>query len=119
MEAHRASNVDLLLAHSAPEGTMSLRGKLVPSTVESMRERLGPYLRATRFDRYEDTAVPVVSVSRDGTLGWLACEIEASGEQTDESGRIVPLEFGFSWVELVARDEGRWLGIGNASSQRP
>lgn len=119
LAAHRSSNVDSLLAGTAPVGTTSGRGKLSTSSIESMRERLGPYLESTRFHRYEDTAVPIIAISHDGTLGWLACEIEAAGEQTDDTGQTVPLEFGFSWIELLARNQGRWTKIGTASSERP
>jgi hypothetical protein len=55
----------------------------------------------------------------DGSLGWLACQIEAAGVQRDAGGQEAPLAFGFSWVELYARDGRRWRAIGNASSQKP
>ena len=77
------------------------------------------YLGAIRFDRYVDTVVPVVAVAADGTLGWLACEMDASGTRT-ENGKSEPIAYGFSWVELSAKDaDGRWRAIGNASSLRP
>lgn len=119
LDAHLRSDVEMLLADEADTGTNSGRGQLTTTTRETMRARLGPYLGATRFDRYADTAVPVVAVSADGSLGWLACEIEGRGEQNDGAGQWSPLAFGFSWVELVAREDDRWVRIGNASSARP
>lgn len=53
----------------------------------------------------------------DGTS--YVTEIEAAGSQTDDSGETTALEFGYSWVELLAKREGRWLRVGNASSARP
>lgn len=119
VDAHLRSDVEMLLADEAEAGTNSGRGQLTTTTRQAMRARLGSYLDATRFDRYADTVVPVVAVSEDGSLGWLACEIEARGEQNDGAGRWNPLAFEFSWVELVARDGDRWVRIGNASSARP
>jgi hypothetical protein len=119
MAAHLAGDVDRLMADEAGVGTVSGRGRLLETTREEARDRLGAWLEATRFSRYRDTVVPVVAVSLDGTLGWLGCEMEAEGLTIGEGGRRDELAFGFSWVELVARAGGRWVRIGNASSARP
>ncbi|MBZ0089062.1 MAG: hypothetical protein K8H90_01660, partial [Thermoanaerobaculia bacterium] len=111
--------VERLLAGGGEASLGSHRGVLAVTDREAMRERLGPYLAATRFSRYEDVAVPAVAVALDGSLGWLACQIEAEGEQRDAGGLASPLAFGFSWVELYARDGGHWRAIGNASSLKP
>ncbi len=119
LAAHRASDVERLLANGGELSLGSHRGVLSMTGGAAMRARLGPYLAATRFSRYEDVAVPAIAVAADGSLGWLACQIEAEGMQRDAAGQEAPLAFGFSWVELYARDGGRWRAIGNASSQRP
>ena len=50
--------------------------------------------------------MPIVAISADGTLGWLACQIEADGEwRRPERRTAEPIAFGFSWVELYARNE--------------
>jgi hypothetical protein len=119
LAAHRASDVERLLAVGGELSLGAHRGLLSVSDGAAMRARLGPYLAATRFSRYEDVAVPAIAVAADGSLGWLACQIEAEGVQRDAGGQEAPLAFGFSWVELYARAEGRWRAIGNASSQKP
>jgi hypothetical protein len=124
MAAHRASDAGRLLAGTADLSTVSGRGRLSQSRRQEELARLSAYLGAIRFSRYEDTAMPVVAVSADGTLGWLACEMEAEGTRTAE-GKSGPIAYAFSWVELYARAPGgaegapRWRAIGNASSQRP
>lgn len=118
MAAHRAGDIDALMADGAEVGTVSTRGQLVQRSRDETRSRLGPYLASTRFKRYEDTKVPVVAVSSDGSLGWLACEMEAEGTQTGTDGEE-QFEFAFSWFEMLARHQGRWVRIGNASNQRP
>lgn len=119
IEAHRRSDIGMLAADEGERSIVSSRSELRASGREAVRERLGGYFAATRFARYEDVEVPVVAVSADGTLGWLACEIEAEGTQTGADGAASPIAYGFSWVELYARSEGRWLRVGNASSPRP
>jgi len=126
LAAHRASDAEALVAGSAPTTTVSGRGRLSSTTRPEFLERMRGALGAVRFTRYADTAVPVVAVSADGTLGWLACEIEAEGTRTVD-GASEPLAYAFSWVELSARaadpvtgqGAGAWQAIGNASSERP
>lgn len=122
LEAHRRSDVRLLLADAAEASTVSGRGRLSASSREELAARLGPYLESIDFTRYEDVAVPVVAVSADGTLGWLACQIEAAGSSRVAKladGSPEPIAYGFSWLELYAQAEGTWQNIGNASSARP
>lgn len=121
MEAHRRSDATALVADEAEAGTVSGRGTLSGSTRAALRTRMEGYLGGIHFTRYEDTEVPVIAVATDGSLGWLACAMEAEGERHEGEGRE-EVRYAFSWVELYARAPdapGRWLRIGNASSERP
>jgi hypothetical protein len=120
MAAHRTSDAAAFAADEAPVATLSGRGELNLRERAATVARMRDYLGSVRFERYADTVSPVVAVAADGTLGWLACEMGAEGKHTHD-GVTEPIVFGFSWVELYAREPGaeRWLRIGNASSQRP
>jgi hypothetical protein len=124
MAAHRASDAKLLTADAAGLSTVSGRGRLSEVKREEQLARMREYLGAIRFSRYEDTVVPVIALSEDGSLAWLACEMEAEGVRTAE-GKSEPIAYAFSWVEHYARGsadaQGRrpWSAIGNASSLRP
>ncbi len=117
LEAHRRGDLDLLMADQAARGFNSGRGRLTGASREETRSRLGPYLAATTFTRYEDVVAPRIAVAADGSLAWLACEIEAEGVQAGPEGAAA-IAFGYSWVEMLARDGGRWVRVGNASSGR-
>jgi hypothetical protein len=117
LQAHMDRDPEAVMAATSDPSLLSGRGRLSLVPKADMLSRLGTYLATTRFDEYADAVVPVISVSDDGTLGWVACEIAASG--TRESGETaIPFEFAFSWVELYANTGGGWLMVGNASSQR-
>ena len=124
MAAHRASDANLLTADAAGLSTVSGRGRLSEVKREEQLARMREYLGAIRFSRYEDTVLPVIALSQDGSLAWLACEMEAEGVHTAE-GKSEPIAYAFSWVEHYARGpadaQGRrpWSAIGNASSLRP
>ena len=124
MTAHRASDAQLLTADAAELSTVSGRGRLSEVKREDQLARMREYLGAIRFSSYEDTVVPVIGMAEDGSLAWLACEMEAEGVHTAE-GKSEPIAYAFSWVEHYARGpadaQGRrpWSAIGNASSLRP
>jgi hypothetical protein len=119
IDAHLTSDVARLAAGEFDRSTVARRGELVETTREALVERLGPYLRSIRFTRYEDVRVPVIAVSNDGSLGWLACEIEAEGQEVGPRSQGARVAYAFSWVETAIKRDGRWLRNGNASSARP
>ena len=119
IEAHVTSDVTRLAVGEFDRSTVVRRGELVETTREALVGRLGPYLQSIRFTRYEDVRVPVVAVSNDGSLGWIACEVEAEGHEAVPQGKGARVAYAFSWIETAIKREGRWLRNGNASSARP
>jgi hypothetical protein len=119
IRAHREGNVEIILADESPDYVVANRGAISHPTIEQRRAFLGPYLTATRFTEYVDTVPPIVSVSRDGTLGWVMVQVRARGEQTDEAGAKRPIAFESAWIELYEKRQGQWLRVGNVSNFKP
>ena len=119
LQAHRKSDVDLLLKAEEDDYVVSSQGGISHPDREARRQFLGPYLESTRFSVYRDQIPPVVKVSRDGSLGWVVAQIEARGDQTQPDGTVEPLEFVSSWIELYEKRNGRWFRIGNVSNFKP
>jgi hypothetical protein len=116
MRAHLQSNIDLLLEDEAAEYVVAGRGEVTRPTLAERRARLGPYLDRTRFQEYRDLAEPVVSVSTDGTLGWVIVQVQARGIQTARDGKKETVEFMSAWIELYQKRNGRWYRVGNVSN---
>lgn len=116
MEAHRRNDIDMLLKPEAADFLLASRGEVSRPTLEQRRQFLGPYLKATRFAEYVDTAPPIAQVSRDGTLGWVIVQVRARGEQTTSSGATRPLAFESAWIELYEKRDGEWKRVGNVSN---
>lgn len=119
MDAHRQSNVELLLHAEAPEYVVANRGEVSWPTLEARRERLGPYLKRTQFTKYTDVVPPIVTVSQDGTLGWVVVQVRAQGEQQDEAGTAEKIVFESAWIELYEKRAGEWWRVGNVSNFKP
>jgi len=118
IRAHLQSNVELLLEDEASDYVVASRGAVTRPTLEERRGRLGPYLQRTAFHEYRDAVDPMVSVSGDGTLGWVVVQVQARGLQTTAEGRKEPLAFASAWIELYEKRNGRWLRVGNVSNFR-
>jgi hypothetical protein len=119
LRAHLESDVESLLALETDDFLLVNRGELSTPPKEQRRAFLGPYLAATRFELYRDRVAPVVKVSRDGSLGWVAAQVEARGTREFAPGESRPVEFVVAWIELYERRDGEWVAIGNASSFAP
>lgn len=114
--AHRQSNVEAILEDEAADYVVANRGEVTRPTLEERRERLGSYLRSTTFSEYRDVIEPVVTISSDGSLGWVIVQVQATGVQTSESGEKEPVQFISAWIELYEKRQGRWLRVGNVSN---
>ena len=69
---------------------------------------------------YDDLVRPKVTISDDGTLGWVIAQIYAAGIRYDEDGNPTgPLEFTCSWVELYEKVGDKWKMSGNVSNFQP
>jgi hypothetical protein len=116
MRAHLESNVELILEDDATDYVVASRGEVTRPTPEDRRKRLGPYLRSIAFQEYRDLVEPVVSVSADGSLGWVVVQIQARGVRTGESGAKEPVEYVSAWIEMYRKEAGRWRRAGNVSN---
>jgi hypothetical protein len=116
IQAHRQSNVDVLLEDESADYVVAGRGEVTHPTLDERRERLGSYLGRTTFHEYRDVADPLVRVSRDGTLGWVIVQVQARGLQATPERENESLEFVSAWIELYEKRDGRWFRVGNVSN---
>lgn len=119
MRAHRQSNADLLLEDDAENYVLVNRGEVSRPTLAQRRARLSSYLQSTTFEEYRDVTEPIVTVSKDGTLGWVVVQIHARGVQRTMPGKEEPLDFTSAWIELYEKRGGRWYSVGNVSNFKP
>lgn len=116
LKAHMDGDIDALLAFQAEDFLLVDRGEISSLSKQDVRDFLGPYLASTKFEFYRDKVPPLVKVSQDGTLGWVAAQIEARGESVGPNGQPKTIEAVFAWIELYERRKDAWVSIGNATS---
>ena len=116
IRAHQQSNIELLLEDDAEDYVVANRGEVTRPTRAERRAWLGPYLQGTKFQEYRDKAEPIVTVSADGTLGWVVVQVYARGVQTAPGKHEETVEFTSAWIELYQKRDGRWYRVGNVSN---
>ena len=116
MRAHLESDVELLLEDEAEAYVVASRGEVIRPTLAERRAQFGSYLGRTTFSEYRDIAEPIITVSADGTLGWVVVQVHAVGEQAGADGETHRIEFTSAWIELYQKHDGRWLRVGNVSN---
>lgn len=119
LQAHRDGDVDGWLAVEADSYVVANRGRVSFPTMEERRAAREPYLAGTRFSRYEDVRQPLVTISEDGSMGWLIAEVAVTGRQTLPDGSEEAVESVYAWIELYRRIDGEWRLVGNISNSRP
>ena len=119
LQAHLQGDVELLLQDEPDDYVIASQGIVSHPDKAARRQRLGPYLTTTHFETYRDQVPPVVTVSADGTLGWVIVQVYVQGWQTAVDGTSTPLEFVSAWIELYEKRDGRWLRTGNVSNFKP
>jgi hypothetical protein len=116
IRAHQLSNVELLLEDEAADYVVASRGQVSRPTLADRKTRLGSYLHRTTFHEYRDMVEPIVSVSPDGTMGWVIVQVQARGIQVDPSRNKEAFQFVSAWIELYEKRQGRWYRTGNVSN---
>lgn len=118
LQAHRQGDVDRWMAVEADPYLSVNGGRISFPTGEERRAARGPYLQRATFAAYRDLREPVVRVSGDGSMAWLAAEVEVVGRLAggDEEARFSEV---WAWIELYEKVDGSWKIVGNASNSRP
>ncbi len=114
MDAHIASDASLMTENWAEEILIVNRGEFIETTAAAAAERMTTSLAMRKHSRYIDLVKPRVTISDDGTLGWLAVQVYAEGVTVAES----PVEFNFTsaWIATFSKQNGVWRMTANASN---
>jgi len=119
LTAHLEGKVEPWMATEADRIVQANNGVISHPEKSARAAGRAGYLARTRFTVYRDLREPIVTVSADGTLGWLLAEVEMQGMQRGDDGIETPVDATWAWIELYEKQEGAWRGVGNVSNRRP
>jgi hypothetical protein len=114
LAAHCVGDAGQMAALSAAVLTSANRGKLTTMSNADLEERFITLFETLDYTEYHDLSDPVIEVSADGTLGWIAVNTRTVGTAR-ETGQTFDDQW--AWIMTARKVDGRWLHSADASSR--
>ena len=114
--AHFARDADALVASVAPEFLQVFDGKIQRITREDLRKRFATYFQGAEFVAWDDLEPPVIQVSPDGKMGWMAVRQKVTIRRQDAQGSKVAEDTTMSWLSTYEKRDGKWQHVANATT---
>jgi hypothetical protein len=113
--AHMEGNASLLAEHLAERMITASGGDLISGSGEQTRQFFAGYFNRVRYLEWADEQAPIVSVSPDGKMGWMAVKVRARyvEKAKPEAGER---SFKSSWIATFDRIGCDWKMTGISSS---
>jgi ketosteroid isomerase-like protein len=115
-KAHFARDADALVANVAPEFLQVFDGKIQRISREDLRKRFVNYFQGAEFVAWDDLEAPVIQVSPDGKMGWMAVRLKVTIRKADASGSKISEDTTMSWISTYEKHEGVWQHVANATT---
>lgn len=114
LAAHCLGDADLMAALTAPDVTVASRGRLLHTNPADTLRRFSATFERFDYTGYADITFPEIEFSVDDGIGWIAVNVQATGQDTESQQEFVDQ---WAWIMLVKKMDGRWMHAGNASNR--
>jgi hypothetical protein len=113
--AHLEGNADLMAPGTADQFVLVSNGEVAANSKEKMIGFFRSYFSRVKYLEWSDAAPPVIKVSPDGRMGWMAVKVRARYVERakPEAGEKA---FRSSWIATFERVGCAWRMTGNASA---
>ena len=106
---HLEENVDAFVNLLSEDHTSVNRGVVSNADHEAIKNRFRNYFGSVEFDRWEDSAEPIIRFSDDNTLAYSIVQKDVVTLYQDESGKTLRDSVHFAWLAVYRRDSsGEW-----------
>jgi hypothetical protein len=113
--AHLEGNVELMVPGMADQMVLASNGDLSVNPKEKTIAFFKGYFARVKYLEWSDAGPPIIIVSPDGQLGWMAVKVRARylDRAKPEAGEKA---FRSSWIATYQRVGCAWKMTGNAST---
>jgi hypothetical protein len=113
--AHLEGNVELMVPGMADQMVLASNGDLSVNPKEKTIAFFKGYFARVKYLEWSDAGPPIIIVSPDGQLGWMAVKVRARylDRAKPEAGEKA---FRSSWIATYQRVGCAWKMTGNASA---
>ena len=113
--AHLEGNVELMTPRMADQMVLVSSGDLSVNTKDKTQSFFKGYFGRVKYLEWSDAEPPVINVSPDGQMGWMAVKVRARylDRSKPEAGEKA---FKSSWLATYQRVGCQWKMTGNSSA---
>ena len=113
--AHLLGDAALIAVTAADRLLFADNGAVRVQSKADLAQFFTGYFKRVRYRQWRDVSPPVVAISPDGQMAWMAVEVEAQYTQTDKPAEGEKT-FKSSWIATYQRDKCAWRMTGMASN---
>jgi hypothetical protein len=114
-QAHLRGNAAAIAATIGDTLLFADNGAVRTQTNAEVAQFFSGYFNRVHYRQWRDVSPPVVTVSPDGQMAWMAVEIEARYTRADKPAEGEK-SFKSSWIATYQRDKCAWWMTGIASN---
>jgi hypothetical protein len=113
--AHLDGDVSLMAPGMAEQMVLVSNGNMTMNPKEKTRSFFDSYFKRVKYLEWSDAEPPLINVSPDGQMGWMAVKVRARyvDREKPEAGEK---SFRSSWIATYQRVGCQWKMTGNASA---
>lgn len=113
--AHLEGDVELMTPGMAGQMVLVSNGNLSVNTKDKTQSFFKGYFRRVKYLEWSDAEPPMINVSPDGQMGWMAVKVRARylDRSKPEAGEKA---FRSSWIATYQRVGCQWKMTGNSSA---
>ncbi len=115
LRAHLEGNAELMAPGMADEVALVSNGNVTLNPKEKMIGFFKGYFARVKYLEWSDAAPPVIKVSPDGQMGWMAVKVRARYLERAKP-EVGEKAFKSSWISTYQRVRCKWKMTGNASA---
>ncbi len=113
-QAHLHGDSAPIAAATADQLLLAESGVLRTQSRAQVAQFFAGYFKRVRYREWSDASAPVVAISPDGQMAWMAVAVEARYTRADKPAEAEK-SFKSSWIATYARDGCAWRMTGIAS----
>ena len=113
-QAHLQGDAAPIVGTIADQLLLAENGVLRRQSNAEVAQFFTGYFKRVRYRQWRDVSPPVVVISPDGKMAWMAVEVEARYTRVDKP-KEGEKTFKSSWIATYQRDNCTWLMTGIAS----
>ncbi len=113
-QAHLRGDAAPITAATADQLLLAENGGVRIQSKAEVAQFFTSYFKRVRYREWRDASPPVVTISPDGEMAWMAVAVEAKYTRADRSEEGEK-SFKSSWIATYQRDKCEWRMTGIAS----